>query len=174
MAAESRKSLQYNCVITWKGTKAYIEAVLVNRTTFPLNRSKCKTWLWWWRNYDRNVGDYLKVDTALTLQSVRFFRYRYVSINKIIMASSNYKQPRMETKSLSSTNALSKCTITRCVQSRTALIHKENQTRCNSISKFYFVFMWSSTCFRRHTVHHQEPKTTSSLWFCIRGGLLDV
>ena len=38
-------------------------------------------------------------------------------------------------------------------------IHKENLTRCNSISKFYFIFMWSSTCFGRHTAHHQEPKT---------------
>ena len=25
--------------------------------------------------------------------------------------------------------------------------------------KIYFIFLWSSTCFRRHTAHHQEPKT---------------
>jgi len=24
--------------------------------------------------------------------------------------------------------------------------------------KFYFRFIWSSTCFGRHTTHHQEPK----------------
>ena len=24
---------------------------------------------------------------------------------------------------------------------------------------FYFLFMWSSTCFGRHTAHHQGPKT---------------
>ena len=35
----------------------------------------------------------------------------------------------------------------------------ENPTRCHSVSKFYFIFIWSSTCFRRHTAHHQEPKT---------------
>jgi len=40
-----------------------------------------------------------------------------------------------------------------------SIIHKENPTRCNSVSKFYFLFIWSSTCFRRHTAHHQEPKT---------------
>jgi len=40
-----------------------------------------------------------------------------------------------------------------------SIIHKENPTRCNSISKFYFIFMWSSTCFRRRTANHQEPKT---------------
>ena len=34
-----------------------------------------------------------------------------------------------------------------------------NPTRCNSIPKFYFIFMWSSTCFGRNTAHHQEPKT---------------
>jgi hypothetical protein len=38
-------------------------------------------------------------------------------------------------------------------------IHIENPTRCNSVSKIYFVFMWSSTLFWRHTAHHQEPKT---------------
>jgi len=37
---------------------------------------------------------------------------------------------------------------------------KKNPTRCNNISKFYyFVFIWSLTCFERHTAHHQEPKT---------------
>jgi hypothetical protein len=41
-----------------------------------------------------------------------------------------------------------------------SIIHKENPTtRCNSVSKFYFIFVWSSTCFGRHTAHHQEPKT---------------
>jgi len=38
-------------------------------------------------------------------------------------------------------------------------IHIKNPTRCNSVSKFYFRFIWSLTCFGRHTVHHQEPKT---------------
>jgi len=37
---------------------------------------------------------------------------------------------------------------------------KKNPTRCNNVSKFYYsIFIWSSICFRRHTVHHQEPKT---------------
>jgi len=37
---------------------------------------------------------------------------------------------------------------------------KKNPTRCNSVSKFYYsIFIWSSTCFGRHTVRHQEPKT---------------
>jgi len=26
------------------------------------------------------------------------------------------------------------------------IFHKENPTRCKSVSKFYFIFMWSSTC----------------------------
>jgi len=34
-----------------------------------------------------------------------------------------------------------------------------NPTRCNSVSKFYFIFIWSLTCFGRHTAQHQEPKT---------------
>jgi len=37
--------------------------------------------------------------------------------------------------------------------------HIKNPTRSNSVSKFYFRFIWSSTCFGRHTVHHQELKT---------------
>jgi hypothetical protein len=37
---------------------------------------------------------------------------------------------------------------------------KKNRTRCNGVSKFYYsIFIWSSTCFGRHTAHHQEPKT---------------
>ena len=39
------------------------------------------------------------------------------------------------------------------------IIHIKNPTRCHSVSKFYFIFIWSSTCFRRHTAHRQEPKT---------------
>ena len=33
---------------------------------------------------------------------------------------------------------------------------------------YYLMFIWSSTCFRRHTAHHQEHNCTSSVWFCIR------
>ena len=55
-----------------------------------------------------------------------------------------------------------------------SIIRKENPTRCNSVSKFYFIFIWSSTYFGRHTAHHQEPKTALAAWFCICGGLLDV
>ena len=37
---------------------------------------------------------------------------------------------------------------------------KKNPTRCNIVSKFYYsLFIWSSTCFGRHTTHHQEPKS---------------
>jgi len=37
---------------------------------------------------------------------------------------------------------------------------KINPTRCNNVLKFcYSMFIWSSTCFGRHTAHHQEPKT---------------
>jgi hypothetical protein len=36
---------------------------------------------------------------------------------------------------------------------------KKYLTTCNSVSKFYFIFIWSSTCFGQHTAHHQESKT---------------
>jgi len=37
---------------------------------------------------------------------------------------------------------------------------KKNPIRCNSVSKSYYsIFIWSSTCFGRHTAQHQEPKT---------------
>jgi hypothetical protein len=38
------------------------------------------------------------------------------------------------------------------------ITHIKNPTRCNSVSKFYFRFIWSLTCFGRHTSHHQELK----------------
>jgi len=40
-----------------------------------------------------------------------------------------------------------------------SIIHIKKPTRCNSVSKFYFRFIWSLTCFGQHTIHHQEPKT---------------
>jgi hypothetical protein len=39
------------------------------------------------------------------------------------------------------------------------VIHIGIPTKCNSVTKFYFIFIWSSTCFGQHTAHHQEPKT---------------
>jgi len=41
-----------------------------------------------------------------------------------------------------------------------SIIHKENPTRCNKVSKFYFIIIWSSTCFGLHTAHHW----TCSCW----------
>ena len=44
---------------------------------------------------------------------------------------------------------------------------KKNPTRCNNVSKFYYyIFVWSSTCFGRHTAHHQEPKTALAASCC--------
>jgi hypothetical protein len=38
-----------------------------------------------------------------------------------------------------------------------SIIHKE---KSNNMSKFYYsIFVWSSTCFGRHAILHQEPKT---------------
>jgi hypothetical protein len=57
------------------------------------------------------------------------------------------------------------------------VIRTENPTRCHSVSKFYSIFIWSSTCFWRHTAHHQEPKTAlaasgfayvEGCWTCIK------
>ena len=40
---------------------------------------------------------------------------------------------------------------------------KKNPTRRNKVSKFYYsLFIWSSTCFGRHTAHHQEPTTAQA------------
>jgi hypothetical protein len=37
---------------------------------------------------------------------------------------------------------------------------RKNPTRCNNVSKFYYsLFILISTCFGRHTAHHQKPKT---------------
>jgi len=45
------------------------------------------------------------------------------------------------------------------VQTCVKFINK-NPTRCNIVSKFYYsIFIWSSTCFGRHTAHNQKPKT---------------
>ena len=52
---------------------------------------------------------------------------------------------------------------------------KKNPTRYNNVSTFfYFIFIWSSTCFGRHTPIIRSLKLHWQPWFCIRGGLLDV
>jgi len=50
------------------------------------------------------------------------------------------------------------CKLDVCGSVHHSIIHIENPTRCNSVSKLYFTFIWSSTCFGRHTAYHQEPK----------------
>jgi hypothetical protein len=52
-----------------------------------------------------------------------------------------------------------------------SITHIENPTRCHNVTKFYFIFIWSSTCFGRHTAHHQEPNTAqaASGFACMEG-----
>jgi hypothetical protein len=56
------------------------------------------------------------------------------------------------------------------------IIHTEITNKMQQcIGIYYSTLIWSSTCFRQHTAHHQEPKNcTSSLWFYIRMRLMDV
>jgi hypothetical protein len=52
----------------------------------------------------------------------------------------------------------------------------ENPKRCKNVSTIYYsIFIWSSTCFGRHTAHHQEPKTSlAATGFFTRERLLDM
>ena len=40
-------------------------------------------------------------------------------------------------------------------------IHKEKSNKMQQCINFFYysIFIWSSTCFGRHTAHHQKPKT---------------
>jgi hypothetical protein len=39
-------------------------------------------------------------------------------------------------------------------------IHTEKSNKMQQCIRIYYsMFIWSSTCFRRHNAHHQEPKT---------------
>jgi len=55
-------------------------------------------------------------------------------------------------------------------------IHTEKSNKMQQYIKIhYFIFIWSSTCFGRHTAHHQELKTAlAASGFCISGRLLDL
>jgi hypothetical protein len=37
--------------------------------------------------------------------------------------------------------------------------YKKSNKMQQCIKIYYFIFIWSSTCFGRHTAHHREPKT---------------
>jgi hypothetical protein len=50
------------------------------------------------------------------------------------------------------------CITVRSVHHST--IQKEKSKNVQDFIKIYYsIFIWSSTCFGRHTAHHQEPKT---------------
>jgi len=55
-------------------------------------------------------------------------------------------------------------------------IHTKKSNKMQQCIKIYYsIFMWSSTCFKRHTAHHQEPKTAlAASGFAYMEGLLDV
>ena len=63
------------------------------------------------------------------------------------------------------------------------IIHIKNPTRCHSVTRFYFIFIWSSTCFGLHAdsvqqLHVQQPSThakpeadsavSGSWWWAVR------
>jgi len=51
------------------------------------------------------------------------------------------------------------------------LIHIKKSNKMQQCIKIYFVRIWSSACFRRHTAHHREPKTAlaTSGFACVEG-----
>jgi hypothetical protein len=51
------------------------------------------------------------------------------------------------------------------------LIPIKKSNKMQQCTKIYFIFIWSSTCFGRHTAHHQEPKTAlaASGFACVEG-----
>ena len=59
---------------------------------------------------------------------------------------------------------------------RPRIIHREKPNKMQQcINIYYSIFIWNSTCFGRHTAHHQEPKTArAASGFCICGKLLYV
>jgi hypothetical protein len=67
---------------------------------------------------------------------------------------------KLRSLSNSTTTTATKTNLTNSNRRFKQLFIKKNPSRCNNVSKFYYsIFIWSSTCFGRHTAHHQEPKT---------------
>ena len=64
------------------------------------------------------------------------------------------------------------CILDVCGSVHHSKIRKENPTRYNSVSKFYFTFICSSTCFGRNTSQHQEPKTNITITYTDTGHVL--
>ena len=56
-----------------------------------------------------------------------------------------------------------------------SIIHKENPTRCNNVSKFYFIFMWSSdnsTCPASSNYTSNNPPRMQNQWLLVQFRLL--
>jgi len=79
--------------------------------------------------------------------------------NQAIHKDPTLKMQTLKSFILSATNPITHDVLDVRGSVHHSIIHIKNPTRCNSVSKFYFIFIWSSTCFGRHTAHHQEPKT---------------
>ena len=66
----------------------------------------------------------------------------YVSRKRLLSAGSNNKETNKQQ------------------QQKQKTIHTEKSNKMQQcINIYYSIFIWNSTCFRRHTAHHQEPKT---------------
>jgi hypothetical protein len=52
---------------------------------------------------------------------------------------------------------------------RESYVHNEKSNKMQKCieSFYYYIFLWSSTCFGRHTAHYQEPKTALAASVCV-------
>jgi hypothetical protein len=63
-----------------------------------------------------------------------------------------------------------------CGSMHHSTVHTEKSNKMQQYIKIYYsLFIWSSTCFGRHTTHHQEPKTAlAASGFAYVEGCLDM
>jgi hypothetical protein len=115
---------------------------------------RCESrWIRFWSNIVRGIkkeSDIFELNFLWMLWQMTSNRILY------IITAKNYK-PHLWGKSTNS--------LLRNLNTVIMLFIKKNPTRCINVSNFYYsIFIWSSTCFGRHTAHHQKPKTVKLHW----------
>jgi hypothetical protein len=106
------------------------------------------------------------------------FYFRKVVLNIILpyKPSSSNLSTKFMLSILSPIRAKCHCPFDVCGSVYHSKIHTEISNKMQECVKIYYsIFTWSSTCFGRHTAHHQEPKIAlAASGFCIRRRLSDV
>jgi len=96
---------------------------------------------------------YGNVKKGILYKEMLFFPIKFAKFEQAITII----RSTTSSKSLVINNTLLQISMYKTTASNSHSKKSNKMQQCIKI--YYSIFIWSSTCFGRHTAHHQEPKT---------------